>query len=683
MKNWHLPCILIPGVILALATSTAALGFAPEPGTYLPPSSEPAPGRVIFQLTEEAFSSGEFRPELLPQGRTGLPAVDLRLSEAAVRELAAVFDTGSNPEAKREAGLDRIFVARYDADRSPESVAASLGAIAGIEYAEPDGVWHILHAPNDPLYPDQWAHDNQGQAIDYYGNRVGTPDCDTDTDLAWDLQTGDPNLIVAIIDTGCDLNHPEYNSRLVQGYDFANNDSNPSDDNGHGTACAGIAVAAGDNAQGIAGVAWRVKLMPIKVLNANGGGTWTAVANGIVFGADNGARILSLSLGGGPSGTVENAVNYAFGQGCALFAASGNSGDSSLIYPARYSNTIAVGALSPCCERKTQSSCDRENWWASNYGTGLDFIAPGVRIHTTDRLGGAGYGPGDYISFFNGTSSATPHAAGIGALVWSQDPSLSNTELRSVLQSTCDDLGATGYDLQTGWGKPNAYAAVMSVTALEEGACCFPDGSCAQAFEDDCSTGDWRVGEPCDPNPCPLPMGACCQPDGTCLQVQEDDCSTGDWRGGSPCNPNPCMPSWGACCYEDGTCEFVYEVGCPTGDWRGGEPCDPNPCFSASADDAADLPASVLLYRNIPNPFRAATTIGYALPEPARVSLRVYDISGNLVRNLVDGAIKSAGTHQAAWDGTDDAGRKVGSGIYFYSFETGEKRESRSLILIR
>ncbi|MBD3160745.1 MAG: S8 family serine peptidase, partial [Candidatus Eisenbacteria bacterium] len=540
---------LLVSTALILVTGATAHGSSPAPGTFQPPSTDPAPGRVIFQITPAAFDSADHRPELHAQGRTGLAALDQRLAAAGSREIAPVFNLEINREAKSEVGLDRIFFAFYDGAIDPETLSADLGALPEIEYAEPDGIWTAFEVPNDPLYPDQWAHDNQGQAIDYYGDEVGTPDCDTDTDQAWDLETGDPNLILAIIDTGCDLNHPEYSSRLVQGYDFVNNDWDPSDDGNHGTACAGIAVAAGNNNQGIAGVAWQVKLMPVKVLNGNGGGTWTDVADGIEFAADNGARILSLSLGGGHSSTVENAVDYAYGQGCALFCASGNGNNSSLSYPARYSNTIAVGALSPCCERKSPNSCDGEYWWGSNYGNGLDFLTPGTRIHTTDRLGGAGYGGGDYISTFNGTSSATPHAAGIGALVWSADPSLSNTELRNVLQASCDDLGSNGYDQFTGYGKLNAYLAVSSVVQLDEGACCYPDGSCQYVVESECNTGDWRVGEDCNPNPCPQPMGACCYADGSCQYVVEDECNTGDWRVGEDCDPNPCPQPMGACCY--------------------------------------------------------------------------------------------------------------------------------------
>ncbi len=803
MRPSHAPTALFQTLVILLAIAGLASASALEPGQPTAISDEVAPGGVLFQLRAEAFSSAEFSLQAGTTGRTGLSAVDEQLASIGVYEVVQAFDLDRNRAAKSAAGLDRVFFARFDGDLDPRTAAARLTPLPEIEYAEPNGIWRAFFAPNDPLYPSQWAHDNTGQAVSYGGDLVGTPDCDTDTDQAWDLQTGDPNLVLAIIDTGCDLNHPEYSSRIVQGYDFVNNDWNPSDDGNHGTACAGIAVAAGDNSQGIAGVAWQIKLMPVKVLDSDGGGTWEGVADGIVFAADNGARVLSLSLGGGSSSTVENAVNYAFGEGCALFCATGNGNQSQLSYPARYANTIAVGAMSPCCERKSPNSCDEEYWWGSNYGTGIDFLTPGTRIHTTDRLGSAGYSSGDYFDEFNGTSSATPHAAGIGALVWSQDPSLTNAELRTVLRNTCDDLGASGYDNQTGYGRLNAHQAVLAVTTQEQGACCYADGTCQYVEEADCPTGDWRIGVTCNPNPCPQPLGACCFADGTCQYVEEADCPTGDWRigvtcnpnpcpqplgaccfadgtcqyveeadcptgdwrvnltcdpnpctqpavaccfpdgsctfvtaeactqaggspqgypsdcdpnpctqpsvaccfpdgsctfvtaeactqaGGSPqgypsdCDPNPCPQPLGACCYLDGTCEYVEEAQCPTGDWRVGEPCDPNPCISSDAEDEASLPAEWALTRSVPNPFRHSTTIRYALPEPSSVTIRIFDISGNVVRTLLHKAHKGAGYHDTSWDGTDDASHAVGSGVYFYCFETAWGHETETVILIR
>ena len=133
-----------------------------------------------------------------------------------------------------------------------------------------------------------------------------------------------------------------------------------------------------------------------------------------------------------------------------MFGATGNDNAPTIGYPAKLTNCIAVGSVSPCDERKNPSSCDGEGWWGSNYGTGIDFLAPGVLMYTTDRLGSSGYDLGDYTPDFNGTSSATPHAAGVAALVRSYFPAKTNTEIRDLLRAGCDDLGAPGYDTETG-----------------------------------------------------------------------------------------------------------------------------------------------------------------------------------------------------------------------------------------
>lgn len=451
---------------ISLALVPSAPASAPPPGSahaVAPGTPDCVPGELLLQIAAESFASGAFRADLARGGRTGLAALDARLADLGVTEMAPVFDLSPYTGEKQESGLDRIFVARYAGNMPPQDAVRSLAGSPDVAFAEPNWIAHAMLTPNDPTYPSQWAHNNTGQAISYGGGLVGTPDCDTDTPEAWDLQTGSSAIIVAIVDTGVDTGHPEFSGRVVAGYDFVNNDSDPTDDNGHGTCCAGITLGAGNNAQGIAGVAWGVRLMAVKVLNASGSGSYTAVANGINFAADNGAKILSLSLGGPASATLQTAVDYAVNtRGCAMFAATGNANASSLDYPAAYSNVISVGALSPCNERKNPSSCDGEYWWGSNYGTGIDFLAPGTRIHTTDIRGAGGFGSGDYIPDFNGTSSATPHAVGIGALVWSQNAALTNTGLLTVLQNNCDDLGAAGYDTQTGYGRMNAQRAVQN-----------------------------------------------------------------------------------------------------------------------------------------------------------------------------------------------------------------------------
>ena len=337
-----------------------------------------------------------------------------------------------------------------------DKIAQSTLQFSQINKVEPSYKKQINIEPNDQYYPDQWAHTNTGQAVSYSGSYVGTPDCDTDTNDAWDISTGSNQSIIAILDTGVS-SHSEFNGRIVAGYNFISNNSNASDDQGHGTSCAGIAAAKGNNSSGIAGVCWNCMIMPVKVLDSGGYGDDTGISNGIQWATDNGADVISMSLGGGGYVSyTESVINYATENGTVVIAASGNDNSGSVSYPSAYSNCISVGALSPCNERKSTSSCDGENFWGSNYGSGLDFLAPGVRIHTTTMNG-------SYTSTFNGTSSACPQAAGIAGLIKSESNNISAYDVRLLMQQSSVDIGSPGFDTQTGHGITNAYNSLFNL----------------------------------------------------------------------------------------------------------------------------------------------------------------------------------------------------------------------------
>ena len=325
-----------------------------------------------------------------------------------------------------------------------------------IELVEPSYINEMFLEPNDQYYADQWGHQNLGQAVSYSGSYVGTLDCDTDTNDAWEISTGDESSIIAILDTGVS-EHSEFFGRMVQGFNFISNNYNATDDQGHGTSCAGIAAAKGNNSSGIAGVCWDCLIMPVKVLDSGGYGDDTGIANGIQWASDNGADVISMSLGGGGYVSyTESTINYATENGTVVISASGNDNAGSVSYPSGYQNSISVGSLSPCNERKNPSSCDGENFWGSNYGSQLDFLAPGVRIHTTTMDGG-------YTSTFNGTSSACPHAAGIAGLIKSESNNISAYDVRLIMQQSSDDIGGPGFDTQTGYGRLNAYQSLFNL----------------------------------------------------------------------------------------------------------------------------------------------------------------------------------------------------------------------------
>ena len=334
-----------------------------------------------------------------------------------------------------------------------------------IENVATNGIAKTLLVPNDELYVNQWDHDNQRQAIQYgTGDLIGMIDCDLDTDLAWDITTGDPSVIIAILDTGVDLDHPDLVNNMVSGYNFVNDSLPPDDQFDHGTPCAGIAAATINNDIGIAGVCPNCSIMSVKVLNDDGSGDWGIISEGIVWASDNDADVISLSLGGGQYQEVlESAVNYSVANGSVTIAASGNINNNMDFYPASYDQCIAVGAMSPCCERKQGvNSCDAEPGWGSTYGDQIDFVAPGVRIFATAKRAG-------YWTDFNGTSSACPHVAGIAGLMLSKNPYLNPETVREMLRQSADDIGDPGYDIETGYGKVNAYESILLVPSPVSG----------------------------------------------------------------------------------------------------------------------------------------------------------------------------------------------------------------------
>ena len=322
-----------------------------------------------------------------------------------------------------------IDIARVTAPRGRELAhAGKYWRSRWVEFAEPNYIASISDVtPSDPYFQsNQW--DIQ---------RIQAP-------AAWDLTCGLDSVIVAVLDTGVDYNHPDLVGRIVAGRDLYNGDSDPMDDHGHGTSVAGIIGASTNNGIGVAGVTWLPKIMPIKVASASGSAPYYTIANGITYAADNGARVVNISIAGSmSSSTLTNAVNYAYQRGCLVVAASGNNAASVVYYPAGCPNALAVGASDQYDQLTSYS----------NYGSALDVLAPGS-AYTTNK--GGGYGS------FGGTSSATPHAAGVAALVTSMNPRLSAAEVANIVMASCDDLGASGWDQYTGWGRVNAYNAVLS-----------------------------------------------------------------------------------------------------------------------------------------------------------------------------------------------------------------------------
>ena len=291
-----------------------------------------------------------------------------------------------------------------------------------IKYIEPDFKVKACYIPNDPYFGDQW------------GLRK------INVTSAWDI-TINSSIIVAVIDTGVDYAHPDIAPNYLGGYDWVNDDSDPMDDNGHGTHCAGIIAAVVNNSIGIAGIA-NVRILAEKALNSNGEGYCSDVANAIQHAVDRGAKIISMSLGGAEhSQTLEQACQYAWNKGALLVAASGNE-HSQICYPAAYDTVIAVGSITE----------NDELSYFSNFGLEQELVAPGEGILSTY--------PSGYV-YESGTSMATPHVAGVAALAWAVHPEYSNEQIRMLLRNTAVDLGNPGWDELYGYGKIDAYGAVI------------------------------------------------------------------------------------------------------------------------------------------------------------------------------------------------------------------------------
>lgn len=325
------------------------------------------------------------------------------------------------------------------------------------EYAQPS--FYRFDDLNNPLYCQQWGLKNTGQ----YGGIVGM---DINVEPAWEIATGE-GIKVAVIDNGVQLDHPDLVNNLLQGYDATGGGSlgGYTGTDYHGTCCAGI-IAACDNTIGIKGIAYNSKIIPIK----KGTGRYSYDIYNIkafIFAYNNNADIINCSWSSGSeSNMLTNTINYVVengrnGLGTPVLFATGNFNDSFIKYPASLTSTIAVGAITPCGTRVSPQNCGTQTW-GSHYGYGLDVVAPGIIIPTTNINS-------DY-TLFDGTSAACPHAAGVMALILSANPCLTLSEAKRILYLSCDKLDQYGFcfnnsniswNYEVGYGKINAYKAVL------------------------------------------------------------------------------------------------------------------------------------------------------------------------------------------------------------------------------
>lgn len=350
-----------------------------------------------------------------------------------------------------------------------DSVIETLQQNPLVEFVEPNYIYRMNKTPNDPDFDLLWGLKNIGSK-DSEG-KVGVQGMDINMDKAWDIQTGSKKMVVAVIDTGIDYNHPDLKDNMwvnkaelngqpgvdddgngviddIHGYNAVNNSGDPLDDQGHGSHCAGTIGAKANNGIGISGVNWDVSLMAVKFLDSEGSGTSEDAIKAIDYATKMGARVMSNSWGGGPKSTaLLNAIKRSQRAGALFIVAAGNeynNNDSYPTYPANYnvSNLISVAAI------------DNQGRKASfsNYGAKSVHVgAPGVNIYSTTG--------GSYDSF-SGTSMATPHVAGVAALVWSNSMDLSAVQIKNTLLSSVKKIDGLKGKTKTG-GIVDAYAALL------------------------------------------------------------------------------------------------------------------------------------------------------------------------------------------------------------------------------
>ncbi len=447
-----------------------------------------APDKIKIQLTVEAYKFTDIAEEMYAEAKSfNIRELDDFLAQIKVNKIIRAHRKVKDTVWEKDTGFDRWFVLSVPDGTDILKTVELLKTNSYIENAIPEGYFYLDYVPNDLYYTNNWGHHNSAQLPSWTGGvngshsgpTVGTVGFDSDAQNAWDdtQGLGSASIIIAILDTGVDLTHPDL--RLVPGYDFGANDNNPmpeigTDDDAHGTACAGIAAARGNNSIGVAGIAAGCSIMPLKICGTNGYLEFTYSINALTYAGDHNVDIISMSFGAGAIqsdiyDTHELAIDYAYNHGAVLFASTGNDNTNPIKYPAWNSKVIGVGAASPSAERKSSYSSDGEFWWGSNWGAdvpdhsaAVDIMAPTI-LPTTDIMGINGYDSSNYYMWFNGTSCACPYAAGVAALVLSKYPFLSQSGLRSRLVMSATDMildGGIGWDRYTGYGMVNAASAL-------------------------------------------------------------------------------------------------------------------------------------------------------------------------------------------------------------------------------
>lgn len=371
------------------------------------------------------------------------------LSDISIEGVQVVEDLGSTLMP----GLALCNTSGISRDEAVEKISETPGVL----YAEPDYLWTIAKVPDDPQFWRQWGLENTGQVY-REGVTPGKAGSDGRVVNGWDITTGSGTVLVAVLDTGVDYTHPDLVSNMwtgpngEHGYDVINQDYDPMDDFGHGTHCAGLIGAVGNNGIGTSGVSWKTKIVAVKAINAQGTAYTSDIIKGIEYSTQVGADIVSCSFGGTE---YSQALSDMITASPALFVcAAGNNGQSNDItphYPSSYNLDNIIGVAGTNADDTLSST--------SNYGSSVHLAAPGIQIYSTSLMQSSG----DRYTYLNGTSQATAMVAGMAALICETDNKLSPLEVRNLLMSHSDPVSSLSGRVAAN-GRVNLTSALQSLS---------------------------------------------------------------------------------------------------------------------------------------------------------------------------------------------------------------------------
>lgn len=440
-----------------------------------------APVRLLVKLAPET----EIAPvPITAKAMIGVADVD-RLSSS----LAARYARRITP---RKSGVPALYVIEFppgtDAAAAMNAYRLS-GRVARVSLdAMGQGGGDRSFVPDDPHYDKQWGLKNDGT----FALSPAVAGADIDMESAWEIEQGSPDVTVAIIDSGVRMQHPDWDDRLWtntdeiagnsidddgngfiddwRGWDFANNDNDPSDDQGHGTNVTTVVAASGNNALGFTGVDLNCKAMVLKALNSANQGWYSWWIDAMYYAIANGADVISMSMGGtDASPEMQDAVDYAVANGVLVVACMMNTNSNTPYFPAALNGVMAVGATEPNDSRAVPFNWSPTS--GSNFGSHISVCAPGAYIYGFSHANDVAY-----TVYWSGTSQATPHVSALAALLKSQQPSRTPAEIRSIIESTAEDQvgdpleDTPGWDQYHGHGRINAFQALAQFSGVSEAA---------------------------------------------------------------------------------------------------------------------------------------------------------------------------------------------------------------------